>query len=595
MPADPLDWLAYLAALINLVAGGGAVVAALRRQIQPNPVSWAVWSATGWIAFAGQVQQGVGAPALLTLTVGIVATAILLACFVEIGSPEHRFQVNLHPSWQVTPLDAACGVLALLTLVAWQVTASATVAIALSIAVDALAGIPTIAKAYRSPRTEPAVLYLAAIVCGVLTLASVTSWTFGDAGFAVYFLLLNITIAVPVTVDRLRTRAVPRWALATPFAVAGAVAGAVLVPVLLGAGMAAAATPVVVAGRPSPTVEDGRWRSVSLPPAVQPGPAVQAGPVAQLVAAAAVPTWHEQLPMAAPASSLALDPAGRLGYVAHGDTPDPATGRPFLSVLDTTTNRIVGRIPSPAGPPRAVSFCPGSGRAFVTVSAGPAAAFIGVLDMATSTWVAQIPVGRGPMASACTPDARRLYVTSYDEAQVDVIDVATARHVGAVPVPPHPVAVVFDRGGSRAWTVHQAPGRIVLLDVASSRVIGPTATLGAGPRGIAVNAAGTRAAVTNVADGTVTILDLAGNGTAVASIPLAPGSSPRDVAYSADGTMLYTANTRAGTVSAVRVDTGAVTATIAVEGGPAGIAASADGRRLYVVLDATGGIAVLTP
>ncbi len=610
MPAEPLDMLAHLAALINLVAGGVAIVAALRRQIQPNPVSWAVWSATGWIAFTGQLQDGVGAPALLTLTVAVVASCILVACFVEIGSRDGRVAVtvNLHPSWQVRPLDAACGVLALLTLVAWQVTASATVAIALSIAVDALAGIPTVAKAYRSPRSEPALLYLAAIVSGALTLLSVTSWTFGGAGFAVYFLLLNITIAVPVTVDRLRSRAarpdggqhrtvtahpVRRWARVTPFVVTGAV----LVPVLLGAGMAAAGTSVVVAGRPSPVPGGERLLSVSLPPAARPGVPVQAGSAGRSVAAAAVLTWHEQLPAAAPAAFLALDPTGRFGYLAHGDTPDPATGRPFLSVLDTATDRIVARIPSPAGPPRSVSFCPGSSRVYVSISEkfGEQSAFVGVLDAASARWVAQIPVGRRPMAAVCAPDARRLYVPSYDQAQIDVIDTAMASHVGTVPVAPHPIAMVFDRDGTRAWTVHEGPGRVVMMDVATSRVIGPTAALGAGPGGIAVSPDGTRAAVANVADSSVTVLDLAGNGTAAGTVALAAGPGPLSVAYSADGRMLYAANPRAGTVSAVLAETGEVTATVHVEGGPDGITVSADGRRLYVLLDDTGGIVMLDP
>jgi hypothetical protein len=215
----PLDALAYLAAAINSIAGAVAVFAALRRHFQPNPVSWAIWAATGWIAFAGQISAGVGAPALLTLTVAVVASLILLACYVEIGLRDEGaylsgqlrtlkpfVTIHLHPSWSVHRLDAVCGLLAVLTLIAWQITASDTLAIALSIVVDALAGIPTIAKAYRAPHTEQASLYLAAIASGGLTLASVRSWTFDESAFAVYFLLLNIVIAVPVTFDRIRQR-----------------------------------------------------------------------------------------------------------------------------------------------------------------------------------------------------------------------------------------------------------------------------------------------------------------------------------------------------------------------------------------------------
>ena len=68
----------YLAALINCIAGVRYIMDTVRVRVRPNPVSWGLWAATGWLAFGGQLDEGVGLPALLTLTVAVVPTLILL-------------------------------------------------------------------------------------------------------------------------------------------------------------------------------------------------------------------------------------------------------------------------------------------------------------------------------------------------------------------------------------------------------------------------------------------------------------------------------------------------------------------------------------
>ena len=88
--------------------------------------------------------------------------------------------------------------MAVLALVVWQLTASGNIAIGLSIVVDALAGIPTITKAYGWPRTESALPYVGGIVSGGITLLTLTTWTFSDGAFATYFVVLNVVIALPL-------------------------------------------------------------------------------------------------------------------------------------------------------------------------------------------------------------------------------------------------------------------------------------------------------------------------------------------------------------------------------------------------------------
>jgi hypothetical protein len=194
-----------LGAAVNFVAGVGYVIATLRGHARPNRVSWGVWSITAWLALAGQLDEGVGMPVLLTLTVALIPTLIFLASFVG-GA-----------YWQFTRLDITCAVLSGLTLLAWQLTASGTVVIVLSIAVDALAAIPTIIKAYRDPGSESHLAYTAGMFNAACTLGALDEFTVATSAFAIYFLTLCATVTVLlVLLPWLRLRSARRYPSTAP-------------------------------------------------------------------------------------------------------------------------------------------------------------------------------------------------------------------------------------------------------------------------------------------------------------------------------------------------------------------------------------------
>jgi hypothetical protein len=192
----------YLAAVINSLAFLAYVVTTLTGLTQPNRVSWGIWAATAWLAFLGQLDEGVGAPALLTLSAAAGPGIIFVASFVQlkrsVSGVVCGLGLNRDGCWRATRLDWLCASLSLGTLLAWQLTASGNVALALSIAVDLLAGIPTIVKAYTAPETEAASAYLAGAVSAAITLLALDAWRFSSSAFAVYYLALSTTIAILV-------------------------------------------------------------------------------------------------------------------------------------------------------------------------------------------------------------------------------------------------------------------------------------------------------------------------------------------------------------------------------------------------------------
>jgi YVTN family beta-propeller protein len=72
----------------------------------------------------------------------------------------------------------------------------------------------------------------------------------------------------------------------------------------------------------------------------------------------------------------------------------------------------------------ALAACPAEAAPFLYV-ANYDSNNVSVIDTATNTVVATVPVGNAPTAVAVTPDGTKAYVTNYGSASVSVIKTAT--------------------------------------------------------------------------------------------------------------------------------------------------------------------------
>jgi hypothetical protein len=191
----------FLGAFIGFAGGLSYVVDTLRGRVRPNRVSWLMWSLAPLVAFAAELQQGVGLPAVMTFVVGVNPLLVLAASFV-----------NPDAGWKLTRFDLICGSLSAAGLCLWYVTRAGDVAILFSILADALAALPTLAKAVRAPESESATGFIAFSINGGVTLLTLRAWDFASAAFPLYICLLCLLIAVLVKVRPLR-RSINRPAL----------------------------------------------------------------------------------------------------------------------------------------------------------------------------------------------------------------------------------------------------------------------------------------------------------------------------------------------------------------------------------------------
>lgn len=171
--------------IIQLIGGWSYLVDTVKGKIQPNRVSWFLWTLAPLIAFAAEVKQGVGLQSLMTFSVGFIPLLVFIASFF-----------NKKAVWKLGTLDYICGALSILGLLLWWVTKVGDIAIIFSILADALGGVPTIIKSYRAPESESYSVYLTGWINSGITLLTITTWNFATWGFPVYITAFDILVFI---------------------------------------------------------------------------------------------------------------------------------------------------------------------------------------------------------------------------------------------------------------------------------------------------------------------------------------------------------------------------------------------------------------
>ena len=197
---------AILGAALPLAGFVSYIWAMTRGRAEPNRVSWALWASAPLIAFAAEITQGTNMQiALVTFTLGLGPLLVLLVSFANRGC-----------YWKLARLDVVCGGLSGAAIAAWVLTGRGDAAIALSIAADAFAALPTVLKSYVRPESESPWTYLASGAGAVITLLTVRHWasaTFASYAFPSYVAaicaLISALILLPRPARRAGARAAP--------------------------------------------------------------------------------------------------------------------------------------------------------------------------------------------------------------------------------------------------------------------------------------------------------------------------------------------------------------------------------------------------
>lgn len=225
-----------------------------------------------------------------------------------------------------------------------------------------------------------------------------------------------------------------------------------------------------------------------------------------------------------------------------------------VKILDLDTGTIVADVPT-GSRSGVVSITPDDAYAYVgNISANTVS--VVQLDGASSTEVAEIPCGViGVVWAACgvssdvrvSPTGEYCLVAASFDDRVKVIDTATNTIVADLPVGDFPLQIAFNSDGSRALVSNYMGDTYSLIDVdgSSSSVVGTWAA-GDGPLRLAYDAATDRFAMGLYSDRAVKMVDPS-TGSVTATYSYAGSGAVIDLDFTADGSRMVLTGPGTGT------------------------------------------------
>ncbi len=155
--------------------------------------------------------------------------------------------------------------------------------------------------------------------------------------------------------------------------------------------------------------------------------------------------------------------------------------------------------------PRGIAFNPINGNLYVTNSIFDT---VSVIDGTTNTVVGSpIPVGNNPIGIAFNPDNGFLYVANADDDTVSVIDGTTNTVVGSpIPVGDTPIGIAFNPDNGFLYVTNLISDTVSVIDGTTNTVVGSPIPVGNAPRGITFNEDNGFLYVANSAGDTVSVI-----------------------------------------------------------------------------------------
>ena len=172
-----------LGALLSFSGSLNYLINTIKGKTKPNRVSWFLWALAPMIAFAAEIDKGVGLTSLMTFMAGFNPLLIVITSFL-----------NKKSYWKLEKMDYVYGSISLFAILIWQLTGEGNLAILFAILADGLASIPTVIKSYHQPETESSLIFLFSMINAGITLLTIKDWSFAHWGFPAYIFLICVIL-----------------------------------------------------------------------------------------------------------------------------------------------------------------------------------------------------------------------------------------------------------------------------------------------------------------------------------------------------------------------------------------------------------------
>jgi len=220
---------------------------------------------------------------------------------------------------------------------------------------------------------------------------------------------------------------------------------------------------------------------------------------------------------------IAVSPDGRHAYVANRESST-------VSVIDTASDAVVATLAGVGPGSNGIALTPDGSRAYVNNAFSRDPGTLSVIDTAAGAVVDRVEVYRNPKRIAVAPDGRTAYVANFRSWNISIVDVATNRFVTGLRVSGRTVGAVVHPNGQYAY-VTNLDGTVEILETSNHLLTEPI-QVGRQPYAVALSGQGGEAYVANLADDSVSVVDL-GRDVEVATI--AVGTKPFAIAWGCTG------------------------------------------------------------
>jgi YVTN family beta-propeller protein len=280
-----------------------------------------------------------------------------------------------------------------------------------------------------------------------------------------------------------------------------------------------------------------------------------------------------------------------VGSGSYGIGVNPTTNRVYVSnyysdtvsVIDGASHTIVATVPVGTGPYYGVGVNPMTNRVYV---ANGLSDNVSVIDGVNNTVVATVTVGYGPYGIGVNPTTNRIYVANFYNDDVSVIDGANNAVVATVPVGTGPYGVGVNPTTNRVYVSNFYSNTISVIDGANNTIVA-TVTVGTWPVAIGVNPTTNRVYVR--VSNTVSVIDGASN-TVVATVTM---ENPGGVGVNSTTNRVYVTSGVSNTVSVIDGASNTIVATVMAGSGPRAIGVNPTTNRVYVTSGVSNTVSVI--
>ncbi len=176
--------LIAIAGLLTITSCLPYIIDIAKNKTHPNLVSWITWMLVSGINTAAALSDHAIHTAILS---GSIVLTDLIIIIMGLKRGVRRY----------TKFDIICQIIAIIGLVLWLATGNASLAVVSSISVVFIAALPTWRHAYLKPSEETWQGFAMAVIASVLTILSITNYTFVSLAFPVVT-VINCSVIVAI-------------------------------------------------------------------------------------------------------------------------------------------------------------------------------------------------------------------------------------------------------------------------------------------------------------------------------------------------------------------------------------------------------------